>query len=189
MRTTPVFLHPGDRMDAVRHQLDRHRPRDARERVSVREVAAQLAALTDPFAESSSPTQVTGSAIVLSEAGVLFHLHRRLGRWLQPGGHVDGEEMPWETAVREVLEETGIASVHPTMGPTLIRVDVHPAAKGHTHLDLRYLLIAPPTPPCPPPGESQEVRWVGWEEALRTDDDGLHTALMAARERPPRLSS
>lgn len=186
MRTTPVFLQAGDRMDAVRHQLAHHRPRDPRERASLREIVAQLDALTDPFAESSAPTHVTGSAIVLSDAGVLLHLHRRLGRWLQPGGHVDGEEMPWETAVREVLEETGIAAGHPTMGPTLVHVDVHPAAKGHTHLDLRYLLTAAATPPCPPPGESQQVRWVSWEEALLTDDGGLHTALLTARERRPR---
>ena len=183
MRTTPIFLQAGDRLDAVRHQLAHHRPRDARERGSLEEIAAQLDRLADPFAEGSSPTHVTGSAIVVSDAGVLLHLHRRLGKWLQPGGHVDGEEMPWETAVREVLEETGITAVHPAMGPTLAHVDVHLAAKGHTHLDLRYLLTAPATPPCPPPDESQQVRWVGWDEALRTKDEGLRTALLAVRAR------
>jgi 8-oxo-dGTP pyrophosphatase MutT (NUDIX family) len=172
-----------DRMTAVRHELARHRPRDARERVSLDEITALLDVLADPFDESSSTTHVTGSAIVVSDAGILLHLHRRLGRWLQPGGHVDGEEMPWDTATREVLEETGIAARHPEPGPTLVHVDVHPAARGHIHLDLRYLLTAPSAPPCPPPGESQQVRWVGWEEALRTDDAGLRTALLAARER------
>lgn len=145
------------------------------------ETTAQLGALADPFDEHSAATHVTGSAIVVSDAGVLLHLHRRLGRWLQPGGHVDGHEMPWEGARREVLEETGLAAAHPPSGPLLVHVDVHPAAKGHTHLDLRYLLIAPAAPPCPPPGESQQVRWFGWDEALRTDDVGLRTALTVAR--------
>ena len=49
---------------------------------------------------------------------------------------------------------------HPPGGPRLIHVDVHDAAHGHTHLDLRYLLVAPDRDPAPPPGESPEAALV-----------------------------
>ena len=68
--------------------------------------------------------------------------------------------------------------------PRLIHVDVHDAANGHTHLDLRYLLIAPDRDPTPPPGESPEARWFGWEEATAVADPALVGALRAARLQP-----
>ena len=42
------------------------------------------------------------------EGKVLLHLHRKLGMWLPPGGHIEKDELPDEAAVREVLEETGV---------------------------------------------------------------------------------
>jgi 8-oxo-dGTP pyrophosphatase MutT (NUDIX family) len=169
------------RHDAVARQLAGHVPGDAHERAALRDITAQLEALAAPFDEQAAPTHITGSAIVVSDAGTLLHLHRRAGRWLQPGGHVDGDEMPWDCAAREVLEETGIRARHPQGGARLLHVDVHPAAKGHTHLDLRYLMTATATRPNPPPGESQHVRWVPWDEALSIDEPPLRAALSAAR--------
>jgi hypothetical protein len=58
---------------------------------------------------------------------------------------------------------------------------VHPAARGHVHLDLRYLLSASDEDPAPAPGESQEVAWFSWEEAARRADAALAGALVAAR--------
>ena len=63
-------------------------------------------------------------------------------------------------------------------------VDVHEAANGHTHLDLRYLLIAPDHDPSPAPGESPEVRWFGWDEAAAVADEALVGALRTARLQP-----
>ncbi len=60
-------------------------------------------------------------------------------------------------------------------------MDVHGAAAGHTHLDLRYLLVAPDREPAPPPGESQQARWFGWDEAAAVADEALLGALRAAR--------
>ena len=73
---------------------------------------------------------------------------------------------------------------HPDGGPRLIHVDVHDAANGHTHLDLRYLLLAPDDDPAPPPGESPEARWFGWEEATAVADEALVGALRRARLQP-----
>ncbi len=67
------------------------------------------------------------------------------------------------------------------MGPRLIHLDVHEAALGHTHLDLRYLLFGSDDDPHPPPGESPEARWYDWDEAAATADEALAPALVVAR--------
>ena len=123
---------------------------------------ARSARLAHPFDEDADLEHVTGSAIVVGERGTVLHVHKRLGRWLQPGGHLAAGETPWDAARREAHEETGLAVTHPASGPVLLHVDVHDAARGHTHLDLRYLLLASDAEPSPPPGESPDVRWFAW---------------------------
>lgn len=46
--------------------------------------------------------------IIDSQQRVLLLWHKRLARWMPPGGHVDPNELPEETAVRECKEETGL---------------------------------------------------------------------------------
>jgi 8-oxo-dGTP pyrophosphatase MutT (NUDIX family) len=118
---------------------------------------------------------------VVGPRGVVLHRHRLLHRWLQPGGHVDPGETPEEAVLRECVEETGLAVTHPEGGPVLVHVDVHPAARGHVHLDLRYLVSAPDDDPAPGPGESQQVAWFSWEAAADRADESLAGALRAAR--------
>ena len=144
-------------------------------------ILAELDRLADPFDEASDPTHVTASAIVVGVRGVVLHRHRLLDRWLQPGGHVDPGETPEVAVVRECIEETGLPVRHPEGGPALIHVDVHEAARGHVHLDLRYLVLAPDEDPSPGPGESQVVAWFSWEEAAELADASLAGALVAAR--------
>ena len=88
---------------------------------------------------------MTASALVLDPAGrLLLHRHRRLDRWLQPGGHVEDGEDPALAALRETEEETGLVPRHPGPGPVLVHVDEHPGPDRHVHLDLRFLLHADP---------------------------------------------
>jgi 8-oxo-dGTP pyrophosphatase MutT (NUDIX family) len=142
---------------------------------------AELDRLDRPFDEDADPAHVTASAIVVGRRGVVLHRHRRLHRWMQPGGHVDAGELAPEAALRESVEETGLELAHPPTGAELLHVDVHPAAKGHVHLDLRYLLWAKDADPAPGPGESQDVAWFSWEEAEDLADEALVGALSAAR--------
>jgi len=159
-------------------------PGDGREARAQARIMVDLDALASPFDERAGPEHVTGSAVVVGRRGTVLHMHKRLHRWLQPGGHLEPGEEPWAAALRESEEETGLVLSHPDGGPRLIHVDVHDAANGHTHLDLRYLLIAPDEDPRPPPGESPEARWFGWEEAEAVSDEALVGALRRARVQP-----
>lgn len=166
----------------VAESVARQHPIDERHASSCKELAALLGLVEHPFDRAAGPRHVTSSGIVLSHRGVLFHRHRRLHRWLQPGGHVDCGESPAEAVLREVEEETGLVVHHLDPGPRLTHVDVHEAG-GHLHFDLRYLLLGPDADPAPPPGESQEVAWLSTSEALRlSDDEGLSGLLTALRQ-------
>jgi 8-oxo-dGTP pyrophosphatase MutT (NUDIX family) len=174
-------MAPDGRRNDLRALLESHRPVDARESLSVEIMAAELDRLADPFDREADPTHVTASAVVVGPRGVVLHRHRRLRRWLQPGGHIDPGERPEDAAVRETVEETGLAVSHPPTGPAMVHVDVHRAARGHVHLDLRYLLRGVDADPAPAPGESQEVGWFSWDEAMGRADAALAGALVAAR--------
>jgi 8-oxo-dGTP pyrophosphatase MutT (NUDIX family) len=161
---------------------ERRPPVDDRERVSIAELRAGLAGLDDPCAEDADSTHVTASAVVVGPAGVMLHRHKRLGIWIQPGGHIEPGEDPAAGARREVREETGLDAAHYALEPHLVHVDVHPAPRGHRHLDLRYLLWAEGNP-APPEGESQDVRWLAWPDAAAAADGGL-AGLFAALRTP-----
>lgn len=170
---------------ALLETLAAHVPRDGVEAWSLRRTRALVAWLPTPCDEDADPTHVTGSAIVCDDRGrVVLHRHKRLGFWLQPGGHVDPHETPAESAARETVEETGLDARHPEDGPELLHVDVHPGPRGHLHLDLRYLLFADAEAAlAPASGESLEVAWFTAEEAQRIGDHSLAAAIAAAVRR------
>jgi 8-oxo-dGTP pyrophosphatase MutT (NUDIX family) len=177
---------------SVRGDVWRHRPGDGREARSRHRILVALGRLPRPFDQRADTTHVTGSALILGPRGVLLHRHKRLGIWLQPGGHLKAGESPWDGALREAEEETGLqlewANPGPTGVPPLAHLDVHDGARGHTHLDLRYLLaVVGSDEPAPGPGESQDVRWFTWDEALAIADPGLIGFLrrQAGRSRSP----
>lgn len=157
-------------------------PVDGREARSRQQILVALGRLAHPFDEAADPTHLTASAVVTGPRGVLLHLHKRLGIWLQPGGHIEPGESPWEAAKREATEETGLVMSWPSHDdpPPLAHVDVHPGPRGHTHLDLRYLMsVSGDDRPAPAAGESQEVRWCTWDEALAVADPGLRGLLVS----------
>jgi 8-oxo-dGTP pyrophosphatase MutT (NUDIX family) len=156
---------------------------DMRAARSKRRFLVELDRLDRPFDEHAGPVHVTASAVVCGPRGTLLHRHKRLGLWLQPGGHINDGEAPWDAAVREAAEETGIVTTHPHHAPMLFHVDVHPGAKGHTHLDLRYLVMAGDVDCAPPIGESPCCRWFTWKEAMAIADPGLIGALRLAHVR------
>jgi len=172
--------------------LSAHRPADAREAADLRRIVEFVARHPDPFDRRIREGHLTGSAIVVSTDGgrVLLLRHRKLQRWLQPGGHADPGEKAGETvALREALEETGIAGLElHGRAPRPLDVDVHDIpARGdepaHLHLDLRYLVLAPAEAALVrSPMESDDLRWFGWDELAELDlDAGLRRALGKTR--------
>ena len=172
--------------------LSVHRPADAREAADLRRIVEFVARHPDPFDRRIREGHLTGSAIVVSTDGgrILLLRHRKLQRWLQPGGHADPGEKTGETvALREAVEETGIAglALHPG-APRPLDVDVHDIpARGdepaHLHLDLCYLVLAPAEAALVrSPMESDDLRWFGWDELAELDlDPGLRRALSKTR--------
>jgi 8-oxo-dGTP pyrophosphatase MutT (NUDIX family) len=172
--------------------LAHHVPADADEAAHLRTIVEFVGRHADPFDRRIGEGHLTGSALVLSPGAdrVLLVHHRKLQRWLQPGGHADpGEAAGEAVALREAWEETGIAGLllHPG-APRPLDVDVHaiPAfgdEPAHAHLDLRYLVIAPETAGITlSAAESNDARWFGWDELRALDlDPGLVRALAKAR--------
>lgn len=118
----------------------------------------------DPHAWSraAEPSHLTASAVVLSRSldAVLLVLHRKVGRWLQPGGHVDATDTSLAAAaLREAVEETGVAALE-LVGRAPVRLDRHPAPCGvEHHLDVQFLVLAEDDAPVLVSEESLEVAW------------------------------
>lgn len=117
------------------------------------------------FERDCYPAHFTGSALVVSGDGskVLLHHHRKLDRWLQFGGHCDGDEDVLGVAQREALEESGItglivASARP-FDLDIHEIPAHGVEPTHLHYDVRWMLIAPEEAEFAMSDESLELRW------------------------------
>lgn len=143
-----------------------------------------------------SPAHFTASALVV-EAGarrVAVLWHNKAQRWLQPGGHADGDGNLAHVAWREASEETGMAGLAVVV--PAVHVDIHPftppGERAHIHYDLRFVVLAPTGAVPVANHESAEVRWVDLDELQQLDPDpGLvhlsRWGLEVARTLPPHL--
>ena len=123
---------------------------------------------------------VTGSAWVVNtkRTQTLLVHHAQLDRWLQPGGHCDGNPDVMAVALQETLEETGLTAT--PIFTSLFDVDTHqiPGRKGqpaHIHYDVRFLVEADDQSSPTVSEESHDVRWMPLEsvKCLNTDDSVL----------------
>jgi len=177
--------------------LDRYSAQHPSEGAMVSRIRSLVEAHEDCFERGCLPGHVTASAWVVSPDGehcLLTH-HRKLGRWLQLGGHADGDADVGRVALREVREESGMSDfdwVPTSEGPgTLpLDVDVHMIpARGdepaHEHHDIRFLLRARPGQALQISDESNDLRWIEIDRLASFSDE--ESVLRLARKARPWL--
>lgn len=133
------------------------------------------------FHRDHLPGHITGSAwtVNVHHNKVLLVHHAKLKKWLQPGGHADGNEDILQVALRELEEETGLQSVKLIL-PGIFDLDIHPIPvrkdfPDHFHYDVRFLFEADEQEPIMVSEESLDVRWVPlYELHSLTDNISIH---------------
>ncbi len=137
----------------------------------------QLLDHPEAFQRTHLPGHITGSAFIVSidlKQTLLVH-HAKLNRWLQPGGHADGDKDVIQVALREANEETGLQ--HLVLAMTeIFDLDIHPIPTrkdfpSHDHYDIRFLVKASLTDRIIVSEESFDVRWVALDKLETYTDE------------------
>ncbi len=153
---------------ALIQQLRSYQTSFAEEQVFI-EQFLQLLEHPDAYQRSHLPGHITGSAWIINDTfneALLVH-HAKLDKWVQPGGHADGDENILAVALREAQEETGILQFE--IQPTVFDMDIHtiPARKDfpeHQHFDIRFLMKPLPQQTITVSEESFDVKWIALAE-------------------------
>jgi len=165
-------------------------PLSREEALAVEETIAFVEAHPDCLSRACLPGHLTGSAWVTSpdrRRALLTH-HRKLCKWLQLGGHADGDPDLLAVALREAREESGLTRLT-VVSPELFDVDRHwiparGAEPGHWHHDLRFHFEADPAEALTVTHESKALSWVDVAE-VRALNPEESMARMVRKTRPP----
>jgi 8-oxo-dGTP pyrophosphatase MutT (NUDIX family) len=170
-------------------ELEAYRSLDERERAMADELAAFVRAHRDCFDRSLTIGHVTASAWVVDESGTqaLLTHHRKLGRWLQLGGHADGDDDVRRVALREAREESGLRTIR-FADHRIYDLDVHAipargAEPAHKHYDVRFAFIADRAEALTVSAESHELAW--FPVAALSADGVDESVLRLARKTDP----
>lgn len=153
--------------EAILQQLRDHaaQPLEAHEAAMVADTIRFVEEHPDCLVRSCLTGHLTGSAWIVdpTRTRTLLTHHRKLDKWLQPGGHADGEADLLGVARREAREECGV-NVRP-VATTVFDIDRHEIpARGdvpaHYHYDFRFMLEADPAEPLVVTEESHDLAWV-----------------------------
>jgi len=147
----------------LEHGLQALQPEEA---LAVSQTIEFVKAHSDCLLRTCLEGHLTGSAWILSpdRRQVLLTHHRKLDKWLQLGGHADGDGDLLAVAVREAREESGLTGLR-VIESSVFDVDRHWIPErgrepGHWHHDLRFLLEANPAEPLTVTHESKDLAWV-----------------------------
>lgn len=159
---------------AILELLDRYQLQNPSEVGCIERIRELVRKHADCFERSCAPGHITASVWIVSpdrERFLLAH-HRKLGRWLQLGGHADGDPDVSSVALREAREESGLRDFE-WLDELPIDVDVHriparPGEPAHEHHDIRFLLAARCDGELVVSDESHALAWFEWD-ALERD--------------------
>jgi 8-oxo-dGTP pyrophosphatase MutT (NUDIX family) len=157
---------PSPTRESLLDELRNYVPADGREAAMRDRLVAFVGAHPDAFERALAIGHVTASAWIVDPTrtrALLLH-HRKLGKWLQPGGHVDGDPDVRAVALREAGEECGLRSLR-FAATRIYDVDVHaiparPGEPAHDHYDVRFALEADPAEPLVLNSESKDAAWI-----------------------------
>lgn len=141
------------------------------------------------FDRSLLKGHITGSAWIVDESmGFAFMTHHaKLNRWLQPGGHADGDENVARVALTEALEETGMKDLK-LYSQEVFDLDIHviPERKGipeHEHFDIRFIIQVEKNTPFQISEESNELAWISFEKLSEETDENKSILRMVEKTR------
>jgi 8-oxo-dGTP pyrophosphatase MutT (NUDIX family) len=174
-------MGPADRRAHLRELLTAFAPADAEEHAHCARMLELTEAAGDPFARDHfAPGHFTASGFVLAPEGdaLFFIHHRKLDRWLQPGGHIEpGDADVLAAARREVAEEVGLLDAALAPGfAQVFDVDVHPIPArpdepAHEHFDVRFVFQAPARDAVSAGDEVKGGRWLTLDEVTAEATD------------------
>ncbi|NDV61939.1 NUDIX hydrolase [Puniceicoccales bacterium CK1056] len=151
-------------------QLERYGRTHREENETVERFLSFVRQYEDCCERSLSVGHVTGSAWVVNkaESHVLLTHHKKLNRWLQLGGHSDGDTNTLRVAYREVKEESGLSDLA-HLGDGIFDIDIHPiparkSEEAHFHYDIRFAFQVSGSEEFVISDESHDLKWVEIEK-------------------------
>lgn len=132
--------------------------------------------------------EFTATVYIIENGKVLLIYHKKLKKWLPPGGHIEENETPPEAAVREAFEETGLhielnmqeniwidrwnaKSIERPFMCLLEEIPEHKGVPAHQHMDMIYTAHPIQGELSENPGETDGIHWFTWEEIEELEDD------------------
>ena len=163
--------------EALLAKLATYLPLDEDDESACRQIESFVRNHPKCFESTFALGHLTGSAWLLDSSGerALLTHHRKLGRWIQLGGHADGNPNLLAVAIREAREESGIDTIEP-VSENIFDLGVHqtPGHDGiaaHYHFDVRFLLQAHGDGRFLVSHESHALAWFTLQELAALDVD------------------
>jgi 8-oxo-dGTP pyrophosphatase MutT (NUDIX family) len=130
----------------------------------------------DCFKRGHLAGHITGSAFIVNETytKTALVLHAKINKWLQPGGHADGDSDIMRVALKEAEEETGLTQLK--VVKQIFDIDIHTIAERkavpvHLHYDIRFLIMANEAEPFLISDESADIQWIDLAEMANYNNE------------------